>query len=143
MIHVVGLGTGDLHRIPDPARVILEDPATTVVLRTIEHPAARQLADKREVLTCDELYESSSTFDEVYQRIIDRLRSVDGEVVYAVPGSPTIGEFVVRRLLDEGDRVEIVAGHSFIDAVLAEVGYDLWSGVSRSSMPTIYPTHSS
>jgi tetrapyrrole methylase family protein/MazG family protein len=47
-----------------------------------------------------------------------------GPVVYAVPGSPLVGEFTVRLLLDSGAEVEVVPAESFIDAVLSEVGYD-------------------
>jgi MazG family protein len=35
-----------------------------------------------------------------------------------------IGEFVVRRLLESDADVELIVGESFVDAVLARVGYD-------------------
>ncbi|HEY7470656.1 MAG TPA: nucleoside triphosphate pyrophosphohydrolase [Acidimicrobiia bacterium] len=126
MITVTGLGPGDFDRIPETVRSVLLDPARTVVLRTIEHPSARQLAALREVTTCDDLYESGETFEDVYAAIVARVLSIAGgaDVVYAVPGSPLFGEFAVRRLLESAAVVELIPAESFVDAVLAEVGYD-------------------
>lgn len=126
MITVTGLGPGSLSRVPEPVLSILLDDRRTVVARTSRHPAAQELAARRAVVFCDDLYESSETFDEVYEAIAARVEdaSLAGPVVYAVPGSPTIGEFAVRKLLSSGREVEVIPAESFIDAVLAEVGYD-------------------
>ncbi len=124
MITVVGLGPGHLDRIPGPVRAVLQNPRTAVVVRTLEHPAAQELAELREVVSCDDLYRDGDSFGDVYDAIVDRLRSYHGDVIYAVPGSATVGEFVVRHLLDSGADVEVVAGKSFVDAILDEVGYD-------------------
>ena len=126
MITVTGLGPGDLDRIPTAVRSILLDPGRTVILRTEEHPAASQLAALRQVVTCDDLYEKGSSFDDVYRAIADRVLEMasNGPVVYAVPGSPRVGEFAVRMLLASDAEIELIPGESFIDAVLDEVGYD-------------------
>ena len=126
MITIIGLGPGDLDRVPKPVRSLLEDTATTVVARTIHHPAAAELAGLRPVVFCDDLYESADRFDDVYEAIFERVKGAtgDGPVVYAVPGSPMVGEFAVRKLLESGLQVEVVPGESFVDAVLAEMGYD-------------------
>jgi tetrapyrrole methylase family protein/MazG family protein len=126
MITIIGLGPGELERVPKPVRSLLEDPTTTVVARTVHHPAAAQLADLRPVVFCDDLYDHAVGFDQVYAAIAERVIAAMGEgpVIYAVPGSPMIGEFAVRRLLDTGHDVEIIPGESFVDAVLTEVGYD-------------------
>jgi tetrapyrrole methylase family protein / MazG family protein len=126
MITVVGLGPGTLDGIPTPVRELLLDPGTHVVVRTLMHPAAADLAGLRQVESCDDLYERSETFDDVYSAIVDRVveRAGHGPVVYAVPGSPLMGEFAVQSLLRSGSPVEIVPGVSFVDAILAEVGYD-------------------
>lgn len=126
MITVIGLGPGPYDRVPDPVRSLLEDPAITVVARTVHHPAAVGLAELRPIVFCDDLYESADEFDDVYTAIADRVIAAGGEgpVVYAVPGSPMIGEFAVRKLLASGLDVGVVPGESFVDAVLAEVGYD-------------------
>jgi tetrapyrrole methylase family protein/MazG family protein len=126
VITITGLGPGDFDRIPAGIRLVLLDPEATVVVRTLEHPAARELAQIREVVSCDDLYERHDTFEAVYRAIADRvLATAKGrKVVYAVPGSPLVGEFAVRLLLDDGTEIEVMPAESFIDAVLAEVGYD-------------------
>jgi tetrapyrrole methylase family protein/MazG family protein len=126
VIVVTGLGPGDLDRIPSPVRDILLDPARTVIVRTRHHPAAQQLAAAREVIFCDDLYESADAFDDVYAAIAERVlgAAASGSVIFAVPGSPMVGEFAVRRLLDSGAEIELIPAESFVDAVLAEVGYD-------------------
>ena len=126
MITVTGLGPGDFDRIPAAISSILLDPASTVIVRTLRHPAAEQLGAMREILTCDDLYEGPETFDDVYQAIADRVleAATDGPVIYAVPGSPLVGEFAVRKLLVSGAEVEVVPAESFVDAILTEVGYD-------------------
>ena len=126
MITITGLGPGDLDRIPETVQSILTDPGRKVIVRTLEHPAARQLAMLRDVETCDDLYEESATFEDVYAAIADRvLRAGEaGSVIYAVPGSPLIGEFAVRRLLASRVEIELIPAESFLDAILTEVGYD-------------------
>ena len=125
MITVVGLGPGHLDRVAKPVRDLLLDGSKTVIVRTLAHPAATDLASIREVVSCDDLYEAA-TYPDIYQAIVDRVveHAVAGHVIYAVPGSPMVGEFAVRDLLASGHRVEVVPGESFIDAVLAHVGYD-------------------
>ena len=126
MITVAGLGPGDLNHLPESVREVLADLDRTVVLRTADHPAAAQLALLRPVVTCDDLYQSYDSFEEVYAAIVERVLGLSQErpVVYAVPGSPHVGEFAVRRLLDTVEEVEVVPAESFVDAVVAEMGYD-------------------
>jgi tetrapyrrole methylase family protein/MazG family protein len=126
VITITGLGPGDFDRIPQAVRLVLLDPETTVVVRTLDHPAARELARRRDVVSCDDLYEGHDTFDGVYQAIAGRVeeKAARGNVVYAVPGSPLVGELAVQRLLDSDAEVEVIPAESFVDAVLREVGYD-------------------
>lgn len=99
-----------------------------MVVRTREHPAAAELAEIRPVVACDDLYESSGDFEEVYEAIVDRLvdRARSGPVVYAVPGSPLVGERAVARLKARTDVVDvrIWKAESFIDAVTDLLGID-------------------
>jgi tetrapyrrole methylase family protein/MazG family protein len=126
MITIIGLGPGSLDRVPTPVRALLLDPEVVVVARTSHHPAAEQLGRRRAVVFCDDLYESAERFDDVYEAIACRVieQSRLGHVVYAVPGSPMIGEYAVRKLLDSGIEVEMIPGESFLDITLATVGYD-------------------
>lgn len=126
MITVAGLGPGSLDRVPDAVLELLLDPNRTLIVRTMSHPAAQELASRRECTSCDDLYDSAETFDQVYQAIVARLVEAAhaGPVVYAVPGSPLIGEFAVNRLRATGEAIEVIPGQSFLDAVLSELGYD-------------------
>jgi tetrapyrrole methylase family protein / MazG family protein len=103
---------------------MLLDPEATVIVRTLQHPAAAELAAARAVQTCDDLYRHA-TFEEVYDAIADRVVEATqrGKTIYAVPGSALVGELAVARLRGRVD-VVLLAGESFIDAVLAAVGYD-------------------
>jgi len=126
VITITGLGPGDFDRIPALVRSVLLDPEVTVVVRTIMHPAAEQLSGMREVVACDDLYEKEADYEDVYQAIAERVLSAAGRgsVVYAVPGSPLVGEFAVRKLLAAGSEIEVIPAESFVDAVLVEMGYD-------------------
>jgi tetrapyrrole methylase family protein/MazG family protein len=126
VITVIGLGPGDFDRIPTVVRSVLLDPEAEIVVRTIMHPAAEQLAGMREVVACDDLYETGAGFEDVYRAIADRVLDAArmGSVVYAVPGSPLVGEFAVRELLASGSEIEVIPAESFVDAVLVEMGYD-------------------
>lgn len=124
MISIIGLGPGSLNRVPKPVQTLLLDPDQTVIVRTGHHPASVELAGLRSVIFCDDLYETAERFDEVYDAIVERVLGAPRPVIYAVPGSPMVGEFAVRRLLDRAPDAEVIPGESFVDAVLTEVGYD-------------------
>lgn len=128
-ITIVGLGPSGLDTV-DRATLDLLDDATIVVVRTREHPAARELAQRRAVLFCDDLYERFPEFDDVYAAIADRvLREADAaDVVYAVPGSPLVGERSVAMVRTaaavRGHDVSVSAATSFLDLVYGAVAID-------------------
>jgi tetrapyrrole methylase family protein/MazG family protein len=126
VITITGLGPGDFDRIPETVRSLLLDRTRELIVRTINHPAAEQLAGMRDVVACDDLYESADSFEGVYTAIAERVLAAgrEGSVVYAVPGSPLVGEFAVRHLLSSGSEIELIPAESFVDAILAEAGYD-------------------
>lgn len=111
-------------------RQILAEPGHTLVLRTIQHPAAAQLAAVRDVVTCDDLYEDAHDFDAVYAAIAERViaAAADGPVIYAVPGSAVVGERAVRMIQGLAESVGIPVtlhpGESFLDLVWARTGCD-------------------
>ena len=129
-ITVVGLGPAGLDRLSGAASVVLEDPATTVLVRTLRHPAAAELAARRQVGSADDLYESSDDYDEVYGRIVARVLELAaaGPVVYAVPGSAVVGERAVAMLrtaaAERGAPLTLHAGESFIAAAIEVLGID-------------------
>ena len=76
MITIIGLGPGDIDRVPGAVLSLLEEFERTVIVRTEHHPAAAQLADRRAVVFCDDLYETCDTFEAVYEAICDRVLDV-------------------------------------------------------------------
>ena len=67
-------------------------------LRTARHPSAG-VVDAAAAF--DEVYEASDSFDEVYETIAARLieaAAADGDLLYAVPGSPLVLERTVELL---------------------------------------------
>jgi len=126
VITVIGLGPGSLDRVPTSVRSLLLDPTRVLVIRTVHHPAAVDLAATRDVVFCDDLYEAAVRFEDVYSAIAGRVLTTaeSADVIYAVPGSPLVGEFAVGHLLSTDHRVEVIPGESFVDAILREVGYD-------------------
>ncbi len=127
---IVGLGPSGLDRLSARALALLEAPERTVIVRTGHHPASAELAARREVVMCDDLYETATGFDEVYESIADRvLVAVEhGPVAYAVPGSAVVGERAIadirRRAAGAGISVELVPGESFLDLVYAAADVD-------------------
>jgi tetrapyrrole methylase family protein/MazG family protein len=130
MILVAGLGPAGLDRVDAGVLARLVDPATQVVVRTLQHPAAAQLAERRPVESCDDLYQSAEDFDRVYRGIALRVmeRAAAGTVVYAVPGSALVVETSVGLILEAaaaaGILTEVAAGESFLNLVLERAGVD-------------------
>lgn len=129
-ITILGLGPVGLDRLLPRHLEILLDPSNAVLVRTEEHPGSVELASVRVVSSCDDLYRTGSDFDDVYTAIVDRVltASRSGPVVYAVPGSATVGERTVPLLIaasaNEGIRCVVIPGESFIDVACAFVGID-------------------
>ena len=94
-------------------------------LRTARHPSAGVVG---EATTFDDLYETAETFDEVYDGIVAALVAAaeeHGEVLYAVPGAPTVAESSVERLRADGRvEVELLPALSFLDLAWARLGVD-------------------
>ena len=120
-ITVVGLGPSDLSFVGQAQRDTMLDPGATVIVRTLLHPAAAELAGARAVESCDDLYETLESFDDVYDAIVSRVidAASQSDVVYAVPGSASVGERAVsalRTLARERQiDVTVMSGISFLD----------------------------
>lgn len=128
-ITIVGLGPAGLDHV-DPETVQLALSGRPVIARTGHHPAVDQLRARVDVSTCDDLYEAFDRFDDVYaaitQRVIEAGREAD--IVYAVPGSPLVGERTVPMIVAAGARagidVRVRRATSFLDLALAAVDVD-------------------
>ncbi len=118
---IIGLGPNGWERIPPSIREILLDPNWEIVVRTVRHPAASTLASLRSVKPCDDIYHSCGSFEQVYDGIVERVLVSGERVIYAVPGSPFVGELAVSRLraraAEEGISVQVIAGESFLDVI--------------------------
>ena len=129
-ITIVGLGPGDYQRIPSETTRLLLDPDATVIVRTLEHPAARHLSGLRVVESGDDLYEAAETFDAVYEQLAERVvkAAAGAPVIFAVPGSPYVGErtpaLIREKAAQVGVPVEVKGGESFLDLAISEVGVD-------------------
>ncbi len=128
-VTVVGLGPGRPADLTLEAQQVLSG-ARIVWLRTRVHPVVEQLPVGPELRDFDAYYEAGEDFPQVYERICADLERLgrEGDVVYAVPGHPLVGEATVRQLLrrsrEGGPEVRIVAGLSFIEPACAALGID-------------------
>lgn len=127
---IIGLGPAGLDRLSVRALTLLDAPDRVVIARTAHHPAVNELGARREVTTCDDIYDAAAGFDEVYQAIADRvlLAADSGPVAYAVPGSAVVGERAVAEIRRRAEAanlsVEIVPGESFLDLIYAAAKLD-------------------
>ena len=133
-ITIVGLGPGSAHLVTREAWEILSA-AGSIYLRTIRHPAVKDLPGSVEQHSFDHIYDAADHFSDVYDQIVHKLLNLgrDGQVVYGVPGHPNVGEFTVTKLLEqaehEGIPIRIVAGLSFVEPVLTALSIDALDGL--------------
>ncbi|OYD06362.1 nucleoside triphosphate pyrophosphohydrolase [Paludifilum halophilum] len=130
-ITVVGLGPGREENLSLGTYRLLTG-GSRIWMRTEKHPVVQWL--KREGVdfeTFDAFYEKHTDFPAVYREITDTLLAEaerGGDLIYAVPGHPSVAEETVRRLLvDAGERgidVQIQGGGSFLDPLFASLGVD-------------------
>lgn len=129
-IVVVGLGPGNPGLITsDTLTAITNIPQRFV--RTIHHPSAHLV---QEAQSFDHLYDKAPSFDDVYREIATTLVAAavqHGEVLYAVPGSPTVLEKSVAHLRDRNDiDLVILPAVSFLEDVWRALNIDpIESGV--------------
>lgn len=126
VVRVVGLGPGTSAHLTVRALALLNE-SPVVRLRTRRHPAAAAFTD---VVSYDEFYDEADSFDELYTAIVEDLVAVathaaGHEVVYAVPGSPTVAERTVELLWSREDVTTILEpAVSVIDLACATLGRD-------------------
>ena len=121
---VVGLGPGD-PRLISAAALDAIAAVPTRFLRTTRHPSAALAEPAR---SFDHFYEQADSIDAVYARIVDALAEAarsEGQVLYAVPGSPFVAERAVDLLREVPDLdVVAVPSLSFLDLAWARLGVD-------------------
>jgi tetrapyrrole methylase family protein / MazG family protein len=136
MIHLVGLGPGSAEALPPRAFSLLTS-GLPVLLRTERHPVLQAEPLQSALARCpvtalDDEYEHGVSFADTYAAIVARVLRAhnalgeQGELVYAVPGHPLVGETTVAWLLEEtrklGIETKVTGAPSFVDACLEAVG---------------------
>lgn len=130
-ITILGLGPGHIDDLTRGAWRVLET-APTVYLRTAQHPCVPHLpkSDGTAFHSFDDVYETLEKFDEVYEAITARVLEAaqSGDVVYAVPGDPFVGESTTARIIEGAKArniaVRVLNGISFVEPTLALLGID-------------------
>lgn len=136
-ITVVGLGPGRFGLITLESWQLMQQ-AKKLVLRTRIHPTVEEI-EKRGLTfsTYDGFYEEAPDFETLYTHIAkDLLRRAEeeGDIVYAVPGSPLVAERTVvllREMAKESPvTVEILPGMSFVEVLYTRLGIDPIEGLT-------------
>lgn len=135
-IYIIGLGPGDAGLITlDAFRLMVH--ARRLILRTAVHPSVAYLDEQHiSYEALDHFYEEGASFDAVYHNItsyvLDAARQ--GDVVYAVPGSPVVAEYTVQLLekagMTRGVTVRVFPGMSFLEVMYTALRFDPVNGVS-------------
>ncbi len=121
-ITIIGLGPGDPKLLSRQAWDLLNS-VQDIYLRTEMHPAVKGFPHGLRVHSFDHFYEEETTFEEVYEKIVDSIISLgqgNSGVIYGVPGHPLIAEAtspeIIRRAKEEGIPFEVVEGLSFVES---------------------------
>jgi tetrapyrrole methylase family protein / MazG family protein len=124
---VVGLGPAGADHVLPVARRVLEG-ARLRYARTARHPAVEDLtAEGVTFETFDARYDAAPDLEHAYAEIAGALVAAadkNGEVVYAVPGSPAVAERTVALLRDADVDLVLVPGVSFADLAWVRLGVD-------------------
>lgn len=133
-IIIVGLGPGAAEDLTRRAWHTLTN-APRLFLRTSQHGCVPALPTTLAYESFDALYETHDRFEDVYAAIIEALMAAarGGDLVYAVPGDPLVGEATTTGLLEAtreaGIAVDVVSGVSFVEPLLALLGVDALDGL--------------
>lgn len=147
MITIVGLGPGSIDDLSLRAWETLRNSAT-LYLRTARHPTVGALPAECRCVSFDDVYQRLERFEDVYDEIAARLLRIarkNGDLVYAVPGDPLVGEATVTRILAlaraESIAVEIINGISFVEPCLSLLGIDSLDGLQILDALTLADAH--
>jgi tetrapyrrole methylase family protein/MazG family protein len=124
VVYVVGLGPGDPLDLPARNMSMMRSDCP-VYLRTEQHPVVPYLEREGiKVQALDHFYEEYDSFEKVYSAMTAFLlqeAQKESALVFAVPGSPLVGEAVVRLLKEEGPNqgvdIKILPAPGFLDTL--------------------------
>jgi tetrapyrrole methylase family protein/MazG family protein len=137
-VTIVGLGPAGLDHLLPAARDAFAA-GTARFVRTARHPACDELAAEGIAFASfDAHYDAAPDLDANYRGIVAELISLaaeHGDVVYGVPGNPSVAERTVTMLHEARARGEVelrvVPGLSFADLAWARLGVDPMDGEAR------------
>jgi len=137
-VTIVGLGPAGLDHLLPAARDAFAA-GTTRFVRTARHPACDELAAEGIAFeSFDAHYDAAPDLDANYRGIVAGLIALaaeHGDVVYGVPGNPSVAERTVTLLHEARARGEVelrvVPGLSFADLAWARLGVDPMDGEAR------------
>ena len=146
-ITIVGLGPGDEGQVTREAWQVLTA-AAEVWLRTERHPTVGRLPEHVNLHSFDSLYDQGESFADVYEGIVARLLDLGRRqqgVVYGVPGHPMVGEAtvtaIISRAREEGLRVRVVEGLSFVEPTLTALEVDALDGMQIVDAVEVAASH--
>jgi tetrapyrrole methylase family protein/MazG family protein len=134
-ITVLGLGPGQAAHLSLAGWEVLKK-RPYLFIRTKRHPLVEWLKKQGITgVTFDDYYETSQSFEEVYERIAQRIltEAEKKSLVYAVPGHPLVAEKSVTLILHgaklRGIKTEIIPAMSFLDVCCAALQIDPAEGL--------------
>jgi tetrapyrrole methylase family protein / MazG family protein len=145
-ITIIGLGPGDPALLTRRAWDIISK-ASDIYVRTARHPTLEGLPASVTVHSFDHIYEQVQQFAEVYAHVAAGVLQLggQGDVIYCVPGHPLVGESTVTTILDraeeQGLKVEIVDGLSFIEPALTALHLDALDGLQIADALDVAAAH--
>lgn len=150
MLTLLGLGPGNANLLTREAWDVLSAAQQTqhcVYLRTRKHPAVQDLTQdllpNLIVRDFDALYDNAEQFEAVYAHITAAIiaEAQRGDVIYAVPGHPLVGESTTPAILAQAKQlsiaVRIVSGLSFIESSLENMA--LTAPISPAQLQALDP----
>lgn len=129
---IIGLGPGSKNYLTIGALEALKN-SNRIYLRTKKHPVVSYLDEIGiNYETFDHIYEKTDDFNNVYEKIVDEVLNLlkDGDITYAVPGSPFVAESTVSLLGKKEIDIEYIESSSFIEAMLYTLRKDPVDGLS-------------
>lgn len=129
-LYVLGLGPAGLESMTVGDYQLIKK-ANKIFFRTLHHPCAQDLLKEGiQAESFDWLYDQESSFDQVYEGIVNALGQAletYPEVVYAVPGHPAVAEKSVQLIIDQLSNrfnIEIRPSLSFLDPLFGVIPFD-------------------
>ncbi|MDO5725805.1 MAG: nucleoside triphosphate pyrophosphohydrolase [Tissierellia bacterium] len=124
LIKIVGIGFGGYKQLSIEAWEVINE-KLPLYTRTSNHPLIKSLIDKGfKIKTFDDIYNKAADHNELIDSIVDCLKEAanNSPIVYLVPGSPTMGDMVTKRL-SKLNNISIISGGGIGEQILAKANF--------------------